>query len=188
MRGRYTRKHLTAFPGTAYIGPSTFASGRKCHTDSVQTIKADGKKDIVGRERGYAAKNWSELPARIEEAAKRLRGVQIECRPAVEVIQKSNHRNVLIYADPPYLLETRNGKQYRKEMTDREHEELLDALKAHKGPAIISGYDSELYREYLKHWHREEAYSRTQAGEKKKEILWMNFEPEKQMELNFTEE
>ena len=150
--------------------------------------KSGWKKDVVGRERGYAAKNWSELPARIEEAAKRLRGVQIECRPAVEVIQKYNHRNVLIYADPPYLLETRGGKQYRKEMTDREHEELLDSLKAHKGPAIISGYDSELYREYLKHWHREEAYSRTQAGEKKKEILWMNFEPEKQMKLNFTEE
>ena len=145
------------------------------------------KNDIQGRERGYAVKDWTELPERLTEAAERLRGVQIECRPAVEVIQRFNYSNVLIYADPPYLLGTRHGKQYRKEMTDKDHEELLEALKDHKGPAIVSGYDSELYRETLKSWHREENFSRTQGGRKTKEILWMNFEPIKQLKLDFTE-
>src|SRR5699024_5734863 len=115
---------------------------------------------------------------------------QIECRPAVEVIQRFNYNNVLIYADPPYLLETRCGKQkqYRKEMTDKDHAELLEVLKVHKGPAIVSGYDSELYREILKSWHKEENFSHSQGGNKTKEILWMNFAPAYQMELNFTEE
>ena len=60
-------------------------------------------------------------------------------------------------------------------------------LKVHKGPAIVSGYDSELYREALKSWHKEENFSRSQRGNKTKEILWMNFEPAHQMELNFPE-
>ena len=99
------------------------------------------------------------------------------------------YSNVLIYADPPYLLETRAGKrkQYKKEMTDKDHAELLEVLKAHKGAVIVSGYDSELYREALKPWHREENFSRSQGGSKTKEILWMNFEPSHQIELNFSE-
>ncbi len=53
------------------------------------------------------------------EAAERLRGVQIQNRPAVEVIRKFNFENVLIYCDPPYVLSTRCRKQYRHEMTEK---------------------------------------------------------------------
>lgn len=42
-----------------------------------------------------------------------------------------------------------------------------------------------LYNGMLKSWHREETENRTQTGKKKKEILWMNFEPEyRQMKMN----
>lgn len=142
------------------------------------------KNDVQGRERAYAAKDWGELPGRIMEAAERLRGVQIECRPAMELIRRFNYPNVLIYADPPYMLETRHGKQYRCEMSDRDHEELLDALLKHQGPVILSGYDSPLYNDRLKGWHREEAVSYSQVASRKTEVLWMNFEPEgQQMEM-----
>ena len=76
------------------------------------------------------------------QAAKRLRGVQIENRPAIELIKRFNFGNVLIYCDPPYMLETGHGKQYRCEMDNKEHEELLEVLLQHKGPAMISGYDT----------------------------------------------
>ena len=146
--------------------------------------KVGWKNDVQGRERAYAAKYWTELPDRILQAAERLRGVQIECLPAIDLIQRFNYPNVLIYADPPYMLETRHGRQYRKEMEDKDHGELLEALKAHKGPAIISGYDSKLYRDMLKDWNREEIGNRTQVGSEKREILWLNFQPEwRQIEL-----
>ena len=141
------------------------------------------KNDIQGREKSYAAQDWVNLPEKILEAAERLRGVQIENRTAVEVMKRFNYPNVLIYLDPPYVLSTRHGKQYRHEMTDLDHEELLDAAKNHKGPVLISGYDSELYKAELKDWYREEITSYSQVSSKKKEILWMNFEPVKQMEL-----
>lgn len=141
------------------------------------------KNDVQGRERAYAAKDWCELPERVLGAAERLRGVQIENRPAAELIRRFNYPNVLIYADPPYMLETRHGKQYRCEMSDEDHEELLDMLLAHRGPVILSGYDSPLYNDRLWGWYREEAVSYSQAASRKTEVLWMNFEPEGQKEM-----
>lgn len=145
--------------------------------------KPGWKRDIQGRERAYASEEWKILPDRIIEAAERLRGVQIECRPAVEVIKSFNFANVLIYADPPYILSTRCKKQYRFEMDDAEHEQLLTVLLEHKGPVLLSGYDNELYKKYLKEWHREETISRSQSGGKRQEILWMNFRPEEEKQL-----
>ncbi len=145
--------------------------------------KVGWKNDIQGRERAYAAQDWCSIPDKIMQAAERLRGVQIENRPAVEVIQRLNYPNVLIYADPPYMLQTRHGKQYGCEMSDKEHEELLDVLFAHKGPVMVSGYDCDLYNTRLYAWYRREAISYTQSVSKRTEVLWMNFEPEEQLSL-----
>lgn len=143
--------------------------------------KVGWKNDIQGRERAYAAAKWADLPEKIMQAAERLRGVQIENRPAVELILRFNFPNVLIYLDPPYVLSTRCRKQYKFEMDDKDHGDLLDAVLSHKGPVIISGYDNDLYNDRLKGWHREETSCYSQACKKTREILWMNFEPAVQM-------
>ena len=83
--------------------------------------KVGWKNDVQGREKAYAAQDWLRLPEKILQAAERLRGVQIENRPAIELIRRFNYKNVLIYCDPPYMLETRHGKQYRHEMGDAGH-------------------------------------------------------------------
>ena len=145
--------------------------------------KVGWKNDVQGRERSYASQDWCNLTDKIMQAAERLRGVQIENRPAVELIKRFNYENVLVYCDPPYMLETRHGKQYRHEMDDRDHEELLEAVLGHKGKVILSGYDTALYNSRLKGWHREETDCRSQVGSRKREALWMNFEPVRQMEL-----
>ncbi len=139
--------------------------------------KVGWKNDVQGRERSCASQDWCNLPGKILQAAERLRGVQIENRPAAELIGRFNHKNVLVYADPPYLLGTRHGKRYFCEMDDRDHGELLDVLLAHKGPVLLSGYDNDLYNDRLRGWHREETICYSQAHNKKRELLWMNFEP-----------
>lgn len=144
--------------------------------------KVGWKNDVQGRERAYASQDWVNLPDKIFQAAERMRGVQIENMPAVELIKRFNYHNVLIYLDPPYMPETRHGKQYRYEMYDsKSHEELLEAVKQHKGPVLISGYYTELYNDVLKDWHREETTCYNQVFNKKREMLWMNFEPMRQM-------
>lgn len=145
------------------------------------------KNDIQGREKAYAAEDWCNLPERILQAGERLRGVQIENRPAVELMQKFNNKKVLVYLDPPYMPETRHGKQYRHEMyRQEEHEKLLYTAKQHKGPVLISGYPSELYEKELKGWYRDEIYSYTMSNTKKTETLWMNFDPPCR-QLDFTD-
>lgn len=146
--------------------------------------KVGWKNDVQGREKAYAATDWVRLPEKIMQAAERLRGVQIENRPALELMGRFNFKNVLMYLDPPYIKGTRHGKQYRHEMYSEEsHLEMLEAAKAHKGPVLISGYDSPLYRDMLSGWHREEHVVYSQACSKKQEILWMNFEPARQVDI-----
>ena len=135
------------------------------------------KNDVQGRERSYASQDWCNLPGKIMQAAERLRGVQIENRPAVELIERFNFKNVLIYCDPPYMLKTRHGKQYRCEMDDNDHEILLRLLLQHKGPVLISGYDTELYDNMLAGWNRYETTAYSQVCSKKRELLWMNYDP-----------
>lgn len=143
--------------------------------------KVGWKNDIQGREKAYASQDWCNLPEKIMQAAERLRGVQIENRTALELIPKFNFKNVLIYADPPYMLQTRYGKQYRYEMDDKAQNDLLDLLITHKGPVVLSGYDSDLYNNRLASWHREETTCYSQTASKRREVLWMNFEPMNQM-------
>lgn len=145
--------------------------------------KTGWKNDIQCRKGNYAGKLWCEKPEVITKAAERLRGVQIENRPAVDVIQRFNFPNVLIYADPPYVLGTRSGKLYSHEMTDADHMELLDVLKAHKGPVLLSGYDSPLYDDALREWYRDERAAYAQTATARREVLWMNFEPPGQERL-----
>lgn len=150
-------------------------------------IRVGWKNDIAARERAYAAKSWMELPEVILETAERLRGVQIEHRPALEVIRRFNFPNVLIYADPPYVLSSRSGgkKQYAHEMADEDHLALLETLKEHRGPVLLSGYASPLYNRALRDWHREILHTTDQLSRRREEVLWMNFEPENWQERIF---
>lgn len=138
--------------------------------------KTGFKIDVFARERSYCVSCWNRLPQDIAEAAMRLKGVQIENQPALDVIRKFNHDNVCIYADPPYLLNTRGGKQYRHEMNEQDHVELLDTLKQHKGSVILSGYPSEMYDRELAGWTRITRKSYNQNSDPRTEVLWCNFE------------
>ena len=117
---------------------------------------------------------WMIVPKRIIPVAKRLLGVQIENKPAIEIIKKSAYPETLIYADPPYPVDTRSGKMYAHEMTDADHIELLEALDAHPGPVLLSGYACELYDTRLKHWRRETIKAQAEKGQAREEVLWLN--------------
>lgn len=129
------------------------------------------------------AHTWAGLPDRIAPAAMRLKNAQIECCDAVNLIREYNAPDVLLYVDPPYLGDLRNGDMYRCEMSDTfQHEKLLDALRAHKGYVLVSGYHSDLYDSVLKDWYREEFSARAMNNTRRTEVLWMNYEPEHTLE------
>lgn len=137
--------------------------------------KTGFKIDRYARERSYCVDVWNRMPSMLSEAAERLKYVQIENRPALELIKKFNFENVLIYADPPYLLDTRGGKQYRFEMSEQDHMDLLGSLCDHKGPVILSGYPSEMYDRELRGWNKIQRKSYNQNSDRRTEVLWCNF-------------
>jgi len=133
------------------------------------------RNNITGKGRGTSQpKVWSQIPAKILAAAERLKEAQIECQPALQLIERYRKPEVLIYADPPYLLETRSKRIYAKEMDRPAHEKLLDVLDEHPGPVQISHYSCELYNNRLKHWTRRTTRAIAELGQEREEVLWLN--------------
>ena len=149
---------------------SKMSHGFKMHT------KSGFKMDVQGREKAYCVNDWNRLPGDLMNAALRLKDVQIENRPALDLISRFNYDNVLIYADPPYLPDTRCCTQYVHEMSQQDHADLLWALLSHKGPAILSGYPSDMYDEMLRGWKKIEIVSYNQNCDRRIEVLWCNFD------------
>lgn len=159
------------------ISPSTLANHELGITKSVPVDTVVMMADLYhAPELKNMYCNWYNLPEVILETAERLRCVQIDNRPALEIIKRFNYPDVFMYIDPPYILGTRTAKQYKHEMTDADHEELLGVLKNSEAMVMISGYESELYDSMLKGWHKEQFRSNAEYGGNRVETVWMNYE------------
>jgi len=118
--------------------------------------------------------DWGGLPDRLIAVAERLQAAQIECRPALDVLARYANPDCLVYADPPYVGSSRADSYYRHEMTDDDHLALLDALDAHPGPVLLSGYACALYDDRLAHWQRETVAATAEGGRARTEVVWRN--------------
>ena len=75
----------------------------------------------------------------------RLIRVQIENRPAIDVLRLYDSRSTLFYCDPPYLHDTRgDSKAYGFEMDEGEHINLAAALHRCKGKASDQSFRLKL--------------------------------------------
>lgn len=130
------------------------------------------------------AKSWSKLPDVLQMATERLKQVQIECLPALELLQRYSTPDVFAYLDPPYLRQTRTQKYlYSEEMSDLDHKELLELLLEFPGKILLSGYDNELYNTFLSGWNKVSRQTQAEGGISRTEVLWMNYEYNKQLSI-----
>ncbi len=114
----------------------------------------------------------------LPEIALRLMRVQIENRPALDVIRLYDFHDTLFYCDPPYVHEARgDDKAYAFEMDEQAHRELSDVLHGCMGKVAISGYRCALMDELYKNWHCYEAPLKNCHSVKKprQEAVWMNY-------------
>ena len=116
--------------------------------------------------------------------AERLLRVQIENRPAIDVIKQYDSKETLFYCDPPYIHETRGDtKSYGYEMTDYDHKELSITLNSIEGLAAISNYECELMEELYpsSKWTKIRSAEKTIHSTKdiRQEVLWVNYNIEK---------
>lgn len=125
------------------------------------------------------AHDWANFPDALAAITERLRGVVIERRPALKLIEVFDSPRTLFYCDPPYPHSTRSNKMhgchgYDHEMTDDDHAELALALTALKGMVVLSGYESDLYRKLYGGWRtvRKETYA--DGARPRVEMLWIS--------------
>ncbi len=125
--------------------------------------------------------DWVRYPDCLPPIIERLIGVQIENRPAVNVIANNDKPETLFYVDPPYMHDTRvidgSTRYYRHEMTNSDHAFLLAQLLNTKGMVVLNGYESDLYDSMLTGWKKFTKESRISAhrGTKvKTEVIWLN--------------
>ena len=121
---------------------------------------------------------WLGAVEGLPEIADRLLRVQMENRPAVEVIRLYDDRGTLFYCDPPYPHESRGDrKAYGFEMTDDQHVQLAGVLAKAKGKVAISGYHCDLMDRLYKGWRCIDAPPKTCHSVKqlRVEVLWVNY-------------
>ncbi len=126
------------------------------------------------------AHDWVNYPQAMDAMVARLSRVVIENKTAIEVMRAHDGPETLHYADPPYMHETRAKarnsvrKNYRHELSDADHSELLSDLKNLTGMVMVSGYPSDLYDSKLSGWHRIERSANADGARPRVEVLWLN--------------
>jgi DNA adenine methylase len=171
VRARQTR---TALAQTASLGRWANCKG----------TSRSGMSGVVSR--------WLGGIEALDEIAQRLIRVQIENRPAIDVIRLYDSSTTLFYCDPPYLHATRgDAKAYGFEMNEEEHRELAEVLHECKGKVALSGYDHPLMEELYPagKWFKTSGPHKTihSTKGKRREMLWTNYDPEKIKPLSLFE-
>ena len=146
------------------------------------TMGTTGLRIDTRREYSTSMHLWAEYPAWLADAGQRLAGVLIENRPAVDVMQQHDSPETLHFVDPPYVLSARGvvaagRRYYRHELSDDDHADLIEVLHGLQGMVVLSGYDTDLYRDALEGWETHRTSSRISAGRGtglRTEVVWLN--------------
>jgi DNA adenine methylase len=158
-----------------------FVRARQVRTGLAQTASLGRWANCKNTSRSGMAgvvSRWLGSVETLPDIAERLLRVQIENRPALEVIRLYDGADTLFYCDPPYPHEARgDAKAYGYEMTNVEHRELARVLSGIKGKAAVSGYRCDLMDSSYDGWRRVDAPGKNCHSVKKprSEALWMNY-------------
>ncbi len=131
-----------------------------------------------------SASKWLGGIEGLEDVARRLMMVQIECLPALDILKRYDGPDVLFYLDPPYCHDARIGLDAYgpHEMSSEDHTRLADVLKGLQAKVAISGYHSPLMDDLYSGWRISEAPAKKANSSlhsaKRSEVLWMNYDAE----------
>jgi DNA adenine methylase len=158
-----------------------FVRARQARTGLAQTASLGRWANCINTSRAGMSgvvSRWLGSVDALPEIAVRFLRVQIENRPAVEVISLYDDPQTLFYCDPPYVHVTRgDDKAYRFEMDDKEHRSLADYLGKTRGKVAVSGYRCDLMDTLYSGWRLYEPPARYchSVKELRYEALWMNY-------------
>lgn len=142
------------------------------HRKTFQFKKTPASESGVKKKYNYAL-SFADMVDALPFFTERLRRVEIRHEDALELISAFAHLSgVLMYLDPPYLLETLSVSEYysHKEAYSPEyHKKIAEVLNDSKAYVLISGYPNDLYNEIFEKrgWKRfdyDEAYTQKRGN------------------------
>ena len=115
---------------------------------------------------------------------KRLSEVYIDNLDFRKLIANWDRPDTFFYLDPPYVASSRKSGGYMFEMTDEDHNELIDILLSVKGKWLLSGYDNEIYNDRLSGFYRQDfncfanslRYRNKDNCPERTETIWANYD------------
>lgn len=145
---------------------------------STNNKHATGFRGNSNRSGTTPAHDWQNWPDHIESFTKRLQGVVIENRDYFTVAKQYDSPDTCFYVDPPYVHDTRNMQRgnaaYAHELDDQGHVDLAAVLKAREGFVVLSGYESDLYKNLYPGWKVIRKKSFSDGAHPRVECLWLN--------------
>ena len=119
---------------------------------------------------------------RLPELHQRLSHTLVLNRDGIRLMERYSSPNVFMYCDPPYHQSTRTSVRYDVDMDDSKQIEFLEACLKSEAKLLISGYDCDIYEEYLVNkggFKKIQFDVNTMTGAYKKktktETLWKNY-------------
>lgn len=128
--------------------------------------------------------SWIGAIERLPLVHERLMRVKTLNMPIAKLIPKFAERRIMMYFDPPWMLDTRSrGEEcYEFEMDVPQHEEFLRAVTSqNRAFILISGRKNELYQDMLAKWDTRTVMHSLSAGSSNKQskvehTVWSNYE------------
>jgi DNA adenine methylase len=122
-----------------YVAATSFCGNWGSSLGTVVTSSTRGMAETCSK---FRSRVRDVLPQCIE----RLREVQIENSDALTVVERYCTEDGFCYADPPYVMGTRDGGAvYAHECSDNFHTRLVAALLVAPGAVLLSGYAHPIY-------------------------------------------
>ena len=122
----------------------------------------------------------------LEKIVERLKTIQIENYDYKKLFKIYDSEETFFYLDPPYVTDSRASTfGYFLEMTDIQHEELVNNLLTLKGKCLLSGYENKIYKKLenngwnktiLGNYSKRSVNPITGNFPKAEEIIWYNYE------------
>jgi DNA adenine methylase len=133
----------------------------------------------IRRKMSKSVSDYLSVVDRLEDIHQRLSKVTVLNRDGIELIEKYNNENCLIYCDPPYHHDTRTSARYKEDMDNETQIKFLESVNNSNSKILISGYKNDVYNSYLKNWEEINFEVKTMSGTFEKKIkienLWKNY-------------
>lgn len=158
-----------------------FVRARQVRTGLAQTASLGrwaNCKNTSRRGMSGVVSRWLGSVESLPAIAERLLRVQIENRPADEIIRLYDDTGTLFYCDPPYPWASRGDtRAYGFEFSDDSHRRLAEQLGTIQGMAAVSGYRCDLMDTLYRGWRRIDATAKQCHSSKgaRSEALWVNY-------------